>query len=254
MDLLLYLIQTSELDISKVSIAKITDQYLVYVQLMQELNFDTASEFLVMAATLLYWKSKAILPPDENQASLDEGDEDDRTLSQEDLVRQLLERRRFLAAAENFNQMPRLGDDVFTRANAKPPVEKIWREMDLTGMALAYQGTLVRARNRMQILKKETVSLSDKIREIAERLSTGKIVALLSLAASDIECRAIRPETVVTFLAALELSRLRKMRLYQEEHYSPIYVELINDLNDFDLQMASGFNREPTTTLQEVTI
>src|SRR5271163_3913462 len=75
LDLLLYLIQSHELDISKISISKITDQYLAYVRLMQELNFDTASEFLVMAATLLHWKSKAILPQEEaaQAAAEDEG-------------------------------------------------------------------------------------------------------------------------------------------------------------------------------------
>ncbi|MCC7440727.1 MAG: segregation/condensation protein A [Bdellovibrionales bacterium] len=62
LDLLLYLVQENELDISRVSIARITDQYLAYIKLMQEMNFEMASEFLLMAATLLYWKSKAVLP------------------------------------------------------------------------------------------------------------------------------------------------------------------------------------------------
>src|ERR1700744_6016802 len=83
LDLLLYLIQSHELDISKVSIGKITDQYLAYVRLMQELNFDTASEFLVLAATLLHWKSRALLPQeDKANAQGQAGDED--IFSQED--------------------------------------------------------------------------------------------------------------------------------------------------------------------------
>jgi chromatin segregation and condensation protein Rec8/ScpA/Scc1 (kleisin family) len=99
LDLLLYLIQSHELDINKVSISKITDQYLAYVRLMQELNFDTASEFLVLAATLLLWKSKSLLPNDEkNDAGASaEGDE----FTQEELIRQLLEHQRFLAAGES---------------------------------------------------------------------------------------------------------------------------------------------------------
>src|ERR1043165_471146 len=87
LDLLLYLIQTHELDISRVSISKITDQYLAYVRLMQELNFDTASEFLVMAATLLHWKSKALLPQEQKQDGTAAVGEDG-SFSQEDLVRQ----------------------------------------------------------------------------------------------------------------------------------------------------------------------
>src|SRR5277367_6107561 len=93
LDLLLYLIQSHELDISKISISKITDQYLVYVRLMQELNFDAASEFLVMAATLLHWKSKAVLPQEKSDDPA--AVEGELELTQEELVRQLLEHQRF---------------------------------------------------------------------------------------------------------------------------------------------------------------
>src|ERR1700744_6167367 len=130
LDLLLYLIQSHELDISKVSIGKITDQYLAYVRLMQELNFDAASEFLVMAATLLHWKSRALLPQEnKGQAGAENAEEG---LSQEELVRQLLEHQRFLEAGENLARLPHLGADVFSRANSKPPIEKVWREMNLS--------------------------------------------------------------------------------------------------------------------------
>src|SRR3989337_2031266 len=97
LDLLLYLIQSHELDISRVSISKITDQYLAYVQLIEEINFDAASEFLVMAATLLHWKSRALLPKEEK---LDAQGQPlvDEAASQEDLIRQLLEHQRFLEA------------------------------------------------------------------------------------------------------------------------------------------------------------
>lgn len=94
LDLLLYLIQSHEMDISKISISRLTDQYLAYVRLMQELNFDTASEFLVMAATLLHWKSKAILPQEDKLDGAGAGVED-AAMNQEDLIRQLLEHQRF---------------------------------------------------------------------------------------------------------------------------------------------------------------
>jgi segregation and condensation protein A len=220
LDLLLYLIQSHELDISKVSIGRITDQYLAYVLLIQELNFDIASEFLVMAATLLHWKSKALLPQEEKQGNQDQEEE---SFSQDDLIRQLLEHQRFLEAGENLAQLPLLGEDVFTRANSKPPVEKVWKEMRLTDLALTYQDILVRARKRTQVLKKETVSLSDKILEFGDRLPVGELVEfrnLLSISPS-------RAEMVVTFLASLELSRLKKMKLYQEETYTAIYLQLL---------------------------
>lgn len=240
LDLLLYLIQSHELDISKVSIAKITDQYLAYVVLMQELNFDTASEFLVMAATLLHWKSRSLLPPDDKQnAQGQEGD--DAVLTQEDLVRQLLEHQRFLEAGENLSQLPLLGEDVFARLNKKPPIERVWKEMSLTDLTLGYQEILIRARKRTQVLKKETVSIADKILEFADRLPLNEIVEFTRL----LSAIPSQPEIVATFLATLELSRLKKSRVYQEGGaYSPIYIQLIESLKGFDPSIASGFDLE----------
>jgi len=237
LDLLLYLIQSHELDISTVSIGKITDQYLAYVLLMQELNFDIASDFLVMAATLLHWKSKALLPQDKDPNAANVGDED-APLSQEELIRQLQMLERFRRAGEDLAEMPKLGEDVFTRPNRKPPIEKVWREMDITQLALCYQDTLVRARKRSTILKKETVSLSDKIRDFKTRLPLGKLTDLARLMAESPE----KNEVVVTFLASLELGRLKKLRLHQNETYAPIYLELLESLENFDERMASGFD------------
>jgi segregation and condensation protein A len=237
LDLLLYLIQSHELDISKVSISKITDQYLAYVRLMQELNFDAASEFLVMAATLLHWKSRALLPQEQKGEGQNAAGEE-AVFSQEDLVRQLIEHQRFLEAGEALAQLPCLGRDVFARANIKPPVQKVWKEMNMTDLAIAYQEMLARARKRTQVLKKETVSINDKIMEFVDRIKVGELVELRSLLFDE----KSRPEVVATFLAALELSRLRKMKLHQEEVYSSIYMELLESLVNFDTRMASGFD------------
>jgi len=237
LDLLLYLIQSHELDITKVSISRITDQYLAYVRLMQELNFDTASEFLVMAATLLHWKSKSLLP---QEPKLDANGQPlaEEELSQEDLIRRLLEHQRFREAGEQLAQLPLLGEDVFVRPNRKPPVEKVWREMDITQLAVGFQDMLIRARKRTTVLKKETVSLADKILDFKDRLQIGKLTELKSL----VSALGSRPEVVVTFLASLELSRLKKMKLYQEEVYGAIYVELLESLKNFNSELATGFS------------
>ncbi|OFZ21084.1 MAG: hypothetical protein A2X94_07065 [Bdellovibrionales bacterium GWB1_55_8] len=234
LDLLLYLIQSHELDISKVAISEITDQYLAYVRLIQELNFDVASEFLVMAATLLHWKSKSLLPQEAKPEAI-QGEED--SFSQEDLIRQLLEHRKFLAAGESLAQLPMLGEDVFNRPNRRPPIERVWKEMDITTLTLNYQSQLTRARKRKTVLRKETVSLTDKMVEFGERLKVGKPIELRNL----LSPLAERPETVVTFLASLELARLKKARLYQEQTYAEIFVELIESLKNFNFSLASGF-------------
>jgi segregation and condensation protein A len=240
LDLLLYLIQSHELDISKVSIGKVTDQYLAYIRLMQELNFDIASEFLVMASTLLLWKSKALLPQEKSDetAVLEEVG-----MTQEDLVRQLLEHQRFLAAGQDLAQLPKLGEDVFVRPNVKPPIEKVWKTMDISTITTTYQDILIRANKRVKVLRKETVSLSDKIIEFAGKLQVGVMSKLEALMALDpLFPQLKRPETVVTFLAALELARLKKLRVYQEGTFEPIFVELLENLAQFDVAQAKGFD------------
>jgi segregation and condensation protein A len=235
LDLLLYLIQSHEMDITRVSIGEITDQFVGYVRLMQELNFDTASEFLVMAATLLHWKSKSLLPQEAKPGEA--GTEEDAGLTQEELIRQLLEHQRFLAAGQDLGQLPLLGEDVFSRPNRRPPIERVWKEMDISSIAMGYQDILVRARKRTTILKKETVSIADRIMQFSDRLKIGTPLDLREL----LSPIAQRPEIVVTFLASLELSRLKKMRLHQEGTYQPILLELLEVLHGFDMDLARGF-------------
>ncbi|MEK7691043.1 MAG: segregation/condensation protein A, partial [Bdellovibrionota bacterium] len=220
LDLLLHLIQTHEFDISTVSISKITDQYLRTVLLMHELNFDVASEFLVMAATLLVWKSRALLPKE--GADAENTTDGEEVFSQEELIRRLLEHRRFQQAAKDFTQLPRLFEDVFTRENPKPPIDRIWKSIDLTQLALAYQRSLIHSRKRTQLLKKETVSIGEKIRDMAAKLQLGRPTSIDDLLPEG----ATWPDKVVTFLASLELGKLRKMRLHQTEteHFTPIFL------------------------------
>lgn len=235
LDLLLYLVQSHELEISKLSISKITDQYLLYVRLMQELDFDLASEFLVMAATLIHWKSKAMLPRDPSELVDAESEED--FLTPDDLIRQMREHQLFLTVGQELSRRPILGLEVFARANAKPPVEKVWREMEVSSIALSIQDLLTRAKRRTQVLRKETVSLTEKIQEMGERLLVGRPTALRDLLSLAPE----RPEIVVTFLASLELSRLRKMRVHQDGTYEPIYLELLEKLGALDLGLVQTF-------------
>jgi segregation and condensation protein A len=236
LDLLLYLIQSHELDVSKISISKITDQYLAYVRLMQELDFDIASDFLLMAATLIQWKSKSLLPVDvDPNAVLMDGDD---VMSPEDLLRQLLEHQRFLDAGQELARLPLLGDDVYQRPMTRKVTEKVWKSMEVTTLATTFQDLLVKERKRTTILKKETVSLAEKIMDFSTRMEVGKLVGLRTLL-RDLNSR---PEAVVTFLASLELGRLRKMRLHQEKAYEEIYVQLLESIKEFDLELARGFD------------
>ncbi len=246
LDLLLYLIQSHELDVSKIAISKITDQYLAYVRLMQELDFDIASDFLVMAATLIQWKSKSLLPTEiDPNALLADGDE---VMSPEDLLRQLLEHQRFLDAGQELARLPLLGDDVYQRPMTRKPTEKVWKAMDVTGLAITFQDLLVKERKRTTILKKETVSLAEKITDFGDRMEVGKLTGLRAL----LRDPNSRPETVVSFLASLELGRLKKMRLHQEKVYEEIYVELLESIKGFNTDLARGFDAVEATIEKQV--
>lgn len=236
LDLLLYLIQSHELDISKISISRITDQYLWMLRLLDESNFEIATEFLLMAATLVLWKSRALLPKEES-ANAAGANGPDELLSPEALVRQLLEHRRFLQMGDDLGNLPLLDEGVFARANKRPPVERIWRNMNITDLALGYQDLLVRERRRTQILRKETVSLADRMQLFGQRLVLGQICALSKLMSLEPD----RGETVVTFLASLELARMKKLRVHQEATYQEIFVELIDQIQSLDLSLATGF-------------
>ena len=245
LDLLLYLIQSHELDVSRISISKITDQYLSYVMLMQELNFDFASEFSVMAATLLHWKSKTLLPSDEVATA---GAEEEAVMSEEDLLRQLLEHKRFREMGGVLAGRNWLGIDVFTRQNPKPPIEKVWKTMDFNSLAVTYQDMLVRERKRKTILKKETVSISGKIVQFGERLKVGELTAFKKLVSEN----PSHAETVVTFLASLELGRLRKLRLFQEDTYQEIYLELVEQLGSLVQEFSSEFESRMDGAINQV--
>lgn len=247
LDLLLFLIQSHEMDVSKISLSHVTDQYLAYVKIIQELNFDIASEFLVMAATLVQWKSKAVLPKEEGEQNADAA-QDDLPISQEELIRRLLEHKKYLAAGSELARIPKLNEDVFTNAALKPEAIRVWKPMNATGLLLTYQDILVRQRKRKTVLRKETVSLAEKIQEMGSRMTVGVPEAMSTLLGQF----AIRPEQVVTFLASLELSRLKKMRLYQQGVYEEIFMELLETLNNFNVQMAIGFDAPKETVHGEI--
>src|SRR5690606_15073480 len=159
------------------------------------------------------------------------------------LILQMLEHKRFLEMGDRLSEPPRLNEDVFARPNMKPPIERDWREMNVTDLGLGYREMLIRQRKRTRIINKETVSISEKMAEFAGRLEIGRPTELGEM----ILDRSHRPEWVVSFLASLELSRMKKMRVHQEGVYTPIYLELLERVEQFGLQFASEFDQPAQT-------
>jgi segregation and condensation protein A len=235
LDLLLFLIQKNELDISGISIHAITDQYLQYIEMMRELNFDVASEFLVMAATLIHIKSKKLLPGEEETAS---GDADELPTSEEELVRRLQEYKRYQEAGRRLNDLPMLGRDFFERPGVVPPEKQtVWKEMDLTGLTLAFQDVLRRSRSRTKVIAREAISIPERIAQLGRILKVNELTEFASIMSEEPD----RTEIVVTFVALLELARLKKLRIYQNEAYGSIYLTLTESLSELDPTLLTGF-------------
>lgn len=225
LDLLLYLIQKDEIDIRNIKIAEITHQYLRTLDLMREHNLDVAGDFLLMASTLIYIKSRTMLPNQDEGLAAD-GDE---IQTQEELMRRLLEHQRYRAMALDFKQMPVLGNDFFKRPppNEKEKKEQLLKEMNLTDLTLAFQDLLMRSRRPTAKVKRDRLSIADAAKKIADTLGSQEITDFQTLFADT----ADRNEVVVTFLAVLELGRLQKIRVLQHSVYGTIYIVLRERLN-----------------------
>ncbi len=213
LDLLVHLIKKNQINVYDIPIALVTEQYLDYLDLMQELNLDVASEFLVMAATLIHIKSRTLLPrPDPSQDDQAEA-EDPRDA----LVRRLLEHQKFKAAAELLHERETLRSAQWTRPDSR--VEAIAGddyepelEVDLFSLLSAFRLVLQRARERPpMLLPPEHVSIETRIEQLLERLSETEACGFEDL----FEDVATRPDMIVTFLALLEMIRLKLVRVFQ---------------------------------------
>jgi segregation and condensation protein A len=220
LDLLLHLIKKHEVDIYDIPIALITQQYLDYLDLMSELNLDVVGEFLVMAATLIHIKSRMLLPrPDPSQ---EDPDEDPR----EALMRQLVEHQRFKAAAELLHEKEIQRSAQWGRPAARvsevvgeAPEPEI--EVDLFSLMAAFRQVLDRARQRPRvILPPEQISIESRIEQLTARLSETEACGFEDLFA-DVDTRA---GMIVTFLALLEMIRLKLVRVFQQGNFGPIRI------------------------------
>lgn len=224
LDLLVHLIRKNKVDVYDIPIAKITRQYLDYLTLMEELNLDVASEFLVMAATLIHIKSRMLLPRPPALTEADTVDEDPRDV----LVRRLLEHERFKAAAELLHDRETLRSAQWMRPDSR--IEAIAGddyepelEVDLFGLLSAFQRVLERSRERPPVpLPPEEQSIEQRIDQLLERLSVTAACGFDDL----FDDTVTRADLIVTFLAVLEMIRLKLIRVFQSGHSGDIRVYL----------------------------
>jgi segregation and condensation protein A len=214
LDLLLFLIRKNEVNVYDIPISLITEQYLGYITIMQELNLDVAGEFLVMASTLIHIKSKMLLPRPETAEDA-AGDEED---PREALVRRLLEHQKYRAAAGLLHERELVRGAQHTRPDER--VEAVVGadyepelEVDLFSLMAAFRGVLERAsRKPRMVIPPEQISIEDRMHQLLARLSETDACGFDDLFADG---DGSKPFLIVTFLALLEMIRLKLVRAFQ---------------------------------------
>ncbi|MDB4943983.1 MAG: Segregation and condensation protein [Labilithrix sp.] len=240
LDLLLHLCQKHELDILDIPIGFVTEKYLEYLAVLQLVDLDVASEYLVMAATLAHIKSKMLLPappPGQEDDALSGEEEDPR----EALIRRLLEYQKYKQAGAELIARGVAGRDVFFRGM---PLEETvvaglapLKQVPLFSLVEAFQSVLEKSKIKLSHdVVHERITLSDRINELVDVLRVKKRVQFEELFTS----LSTRFDLVITFLALLEMTKLRMTRLVQEDFDHPIFVE-------FSVQIATDDGESSTT-------
>jgi segregation and condensation protein A len=221
LDLLLYLIKQDEIDIYDISLERITSQYLEYLQAFKELNIELAGEFIVMAANLIYLKSRSLLPLEQQPPEEDAGEDDPRW----ELIRQLIEYKKFKEAATELHLRELQQERMFAREGTSSlALQEPLRlgEVGIFQLINAFQTVIKRieARQEVQEIFGERFSVSEKIDIILRRVGTGAPLRFSDLFGEVVS----RVEVVVTFLALLELIRLKQVRAFQKNIFEEIEI------------------------------
>lgn len=221
LDLLLHLIKKHEMEITDIPIAEITRQYLAVIDSMQILNLDVAGEFLLMAATLVHIKSRMLLP----QVVDDGGEEVDEEDPRAELVRRLLEYQKYKAAALQLDEYPQLNRDLYARSAPAPEVvEDGGDEFVAVGLYDLMQALQQLLKERPEPLVHqimvEQLSVADRINQILEALQGQQSLSFNELFPEQVN----RPEVIVTFLALLELVKMRLVRMLQSQRFGAIWL------------------------------
>jgi segregation and condensation protein A len=220
LDLLLHLIKKNEVSITDIPVAAITEQYLATLELMQTCNLDVAGEFLVMAATLIHIKSRMLLPVSDGEIDEEEEGGDPR----EELVRRLLEYQRFKEAASELGQRDVLTRDVFVRAASpmESPVPADYRELSVFELLTALRRVLERLpKDEFHEVILEKITVREKMTLVLDHLRGAGQITFDSLFTD----ARTRMEVIVTFLAMLELIKIRAVRVFQETPQGSIIIE-----------------------------
>jgi segregation and condensation protein A len=219
LDLLLHLIKENKIDIYDIPIALITNQYLEYLEIMKELNLEVASDFLVMAATLIYIKSRMLLPKDE--PLLEEEQDDPR----ENLVQRLLEYQSIKEACSQLKEREEIWSNIFSRSpfqidDSSFEVGLYLFDLNIFDLLSALKRVISKAPPESITISRETLTVKDRIAAIIELLYNRNVTRFEDLFEED----RTKIMIIITFLALLEILRLNLARVYQDQDFGTIWI------------------------------
>jgi segregation and condensation protein A len=228
LDLLLFLIRKNELDIYDIPIESVTRQYLDALRSMQELDLDLAGEFFVMAATLMEIKSRLLLP--RGQAAIDPNAEEDEMDPRWELVHQLLEYKKFKEAAARLGEIAIEKQNLLARyvsSLSGNPLDRPLKHADRIELWNVFNIVLRRLAEKLVVgeIHDEQVTVADQMEMLLARLQTQRTFVFSQLFETKVTLRTL----IATFLAVLELTRLRKLRLQQDETFSDIICNAVEE-------------------------
>lgn len=265
--LLLLLIEKEEMNIRELDLTRITKQYLEYLSQMRDLNFDVAGDYLFLASTLLLLKSKICITEEESKnLELELGIEGMHITSQSELIRRLEELQLYQKMSKRLWDLDKKGHQIFVKpkVDRKAIVNSILTPMDLNSLTLTMVDFLFRQRRKYTVVKRDRLSIKEKLKFLKSNLKVGEQITfdtLLELngqpeVSEDGVVKDPTDNIVITFISLLELARLKRINVFQNEDRSTIYVNVVRSLEDFDVEQANGFEDEnaPTTAPEDMVV
>ncbi len=243
--LLLLLVQKEEMDVRQFDLTKITKQYLSYLSQMKDLNFDVAGDYLYLAATLLLLKSKSAITYEEANRLKENGNGGELHITSEaELISRLEELRHYQKMGEVLWALPKKGYEVFVKPkiNRKAIVDSILVPMEVEKLTEAMMYFITKEKRKYTVVRRDRLSIKEKLEFLKSVLKEGVKTDLDHLieqdGGKDID------NVVITFISLLELARLKRLTVFQNEDLGTIYVQVTKSLSDFDVESANGFEEE----------
>ena len=252
LSLLLMLIQKEEMSIRDLDLKEITNQYLSYLNKLEKLDFNIAGDYLYLAATLILLKSKDCLT-EEDKSQLEQiGQDFEMNInSHSELVKRLEELERVKFLTTKITALEQRGRDTFVKpkVNRKAIIDSILSPLKLEVLTDAMMEVISRNSRKYAVVKKDKISIRAKLEEFKADFSVGDELVFKSLISKYGGGEKI--EIIITFISLLELARLGKISIFQNDECGEIYMKVISDLNNFDVREADGFDPEEDENNEE---